>query len=121
MLGSPQGSGSHDLLGLITPADQLKRAVVISSRGARVNDVVVTTCFQYGWDGRWLYTHRRPNQLKRFMERNLLAENSDNCVISKGIMNDNVEPLHRMKKGLMRKQKLGKCINFWPLTAVPIL
>ena len=108
MLGSPQGSGSHDLLGLITPADQLKRAAVISSRGARVNDVVVTTCFQNGWGWRWLLNHRRPNQLERFMERNLLVENSDKCVISEGIMNDDVEPLHLMKKGLMRKPKVGQ-------------
>ena len=36
------------------------------------------------------------------MERNLLVENSDKCVISEGIMTDDVEPLHLMKKGLMR-------------------
>jgi len=42
------------------------------------------------------------------MERNLLVENSDNCVISEGIMNDDVEPLHPMKKGLMRKPEVGQ-------------
>ena len=42
------------------------------------------------------------------MERNLLVENSDKCVISEGIMNDDVEPLHPMKKGLMRKPEVGQ-------------
>ena len=72
MLGSPQGSGSHDLLGLITPADQLKRAVVISSHGARVKDVVVTTCFQNIWGWRCLQNYRRPNKLERFIATYLL-------------------------------------------------
>ena len=72
MLGSPQGSGSYDLLELITPADQLKRALVISSRGARVKDVLVTICLQNGWGWRWLQSYRYPNKLERFITTSLL-------------------------------------------------